>query len=104
MTVEALENDCTHDSTIVVSEFEKRAKSEQERYDDATVSRFYTVLVFQTQKQMLEFTKKSKIDEITDLVFVDGMKFAKKIGIELTSDVPPIPQTKKNKSYDEFAM
>jgi len=102
LSVEALENDFENDLSVVTTEFEKRAKTEQARYDDATNSRFYLCLVFQTQEQMLEFSEKSKISEITDSIIVDGMKFAKKIGVELTSEVPPVPKIKKNKSYEEF--
>ncbi len=90
------------DQSVVLPEFEKRAQAEQERYDDATNSRFYCCLCFQSQEQMIEFKHKTGFDKITDKIFIDGMKAAKALGIELTSLVPPVRKGKKKSGYEEF--
>jgi hypothetical protein len=86
------------DQREVISEFQKRAQAEDARVKDATNSRFYICVCFQNQEQMLEFCTKSGIDDITDKIFVDGMKWAKKLGIKLDTPVPPVRKIKKTEN------
>jgi len=100
--VQALQDDFKKDLSDVLSEFEKRANDEKVRDTEATGSRFYLCLCFQTQEQMLEFAEKSKFGTITDDIFIDGMKAAKLMGIKLESEVPPIRKINNRNEYAKY--
>jgi len=102
--IQALQDDFKEDLSDVLSEFEKRAKEEKVRDTEATGSRFYLCLCFQSQEQMLEFSEKSGFNKISDDIFIDGMKAAKLMGIKLESEVPPIRKINNRNDYAKYSM
>jgi len=100
--IEKAEKEFSEALSGALDTFQQRKESEEKRYDDATNSRFYFCLCFQTQEQMLEFTEKSKFNTISDSIFKDGMKAAKLMGIELTSEIPPVRKPKTKTGYEKY--
>lgn len=68
--------------------FKERAQNENARLLDATDSEFWFSVCFQTREQKEEFLKKAGLFDIGDK-YIDGLKVAAKMGINLESPVPP---------------
>ena len=78
--------------TSLNSGFKERQKKETERFNDSVECGYHLCIVFQNNKMREEFAKEIGVG---DKIFIDGMDFAKRFGIDLKT---PIPEMKKTKS------
>jgi len=85
-----LEAAAAQEMSDALKAFKNRAKEEDGRFQDATDSEYWFCICFQTRAQKDEFLKKMGWWEIGDK-YLDGMRVAAELGIELESPVPPLP-------------
>lgn len=76
--------------------FRERRKNEQKRFTDATDSEYWCALCFQTREQKEEFLQKLNLAPLGDK-YIDGMKAAGVLGIEIEAEVPPLPKPKNHR-------
>jgi hypothetical protein len=85
--VETMFEDLTNEH---LTSFKERSQKENDRFTDMVDGNFYTTLVFQTGEQCREFCKKCGIPDGLQNLFLDGLKVAEHLGIEITSPTPPL--------------
>lgn len=76
------EEDSKLEISATLQAFKDRAKAEEKRRADATDSEFWVAVVFQTRAQKEEFLAKVGMPPDEDK-YLDGQKFAAKLGIDL---------------------
>lgn len=86
-----IQKEAEEELSEVLSGFKQRAEIEEQRFLDATDSEYWFCLCFQTREQKEEFLEKIGLMELGDK-YIDGMKAAQKLGITMTSRVPPMPR------------
>lgn len=79
----------------VLSAFQQRAKTEQDRFADVTDSEYWVCLCFQSREQAEAFAAGAKLP--AGEKYVDGRKFARRLGIEL----PPEPEIRRTRSANK---
>lgn len=77
-----MEGDVEAETSAILQGFKDRAKQEAQRFEQATDTRFYCVLVFQTEDQKHEFLSAMKWLDHGD-AYLDGLELAKRQGIKL---------------------
>lgn len=78
--------------------FQERAAKEQDRRTDATDSRFWVALCFQTREEKEEFLVKAGLADLAlDSDYLDGAEVAKRLDVELTSPTPKWRDARINK-------
>lgn len=80
----------------LLEKFAERNKLSQEKLQDVSDSNFWTCIVFQSRAQAEDFHKKLGLD--TQDVYIDGVEFAKKIGIDIIK-VKCTPNNKKKSTF-----
>ncbi len=85
-----IEAQAAEEVSEILDGFRARAEREDARHEDATDSEFWIALCFQTRAQKEEFLRKLGLFEMGDK-YLDGMEVARKLGVTLTSPVPPMP-------------
>jgi hypothetical protein len=69
--------------------FQERAAKEQDRRTDATDSRYWIAVCFQTREQKEEFLLKSGLVDLAEAGdYLDGAEVAEHLDVELTSPTP----------------
>jgi hypothetical protein len=69
--------------------FQERASKEQDRRADATDSRYWVALCFQTRAEKEEFLIKAGLADLAlESDYLDGADVAERLDVELTSPVP----------------
>lgn len=76
--------------------FKERAKAEDKRFVDNTDSEYWICLGFQNRAQKEEFLRLTGIIALGDK-FLDGMKVAKLLGVELATPIPITQRVKIDK-------
>lgn len=80
------------------SAFQKRASKEQDRRADATDSRYWVALCFQTAAEKEQFLIGSGLADLAlDSDYLDGAEVAERLDVELTSPVPKWKDARINK-------
>jgi hypothetical protein len=80
------------------SAFQSRASKEQDRRADATDSRYWVALCFQTAAEKEEFLIGSGLADLAlDSDYLDGAEVAERLDVELTSPVPKWKDARINK-------
>jgi hypothetical protein len=78
--------------------FQDRASKEQDRRADATDSRYWIALCFQTRAEKEEFLIKSGLADLAlESDYLDGAEVAERLDVELTSPVPKWKDARPNK-------
>jgi hypothetical protein len=78
--------------------FEERAKREQDRRADATDSRYWVALCFQTREEKEAFLIASGLADLAiDSDYLDGSEVAKRLDVELTEETPKWREARINK-------
>lgn len=85
-----IEAEAAEEVSEILNGFKARDERECARREDATDSEFWVAVCFQTRAQKEEFLRKLGLLEIGDK-YLDGMEVARKLGVTLTSPVPPMP-------------
>jgi hypothetical protein len=83
------------------TDFQKRAREENQRFEDATDSEYWIALCFQTREQKEEFLKKLDLLDLGDK-YLDGRAVADKLGVQLDSETPKWREGKKNRRLTEL--
>lgn len=65
-----------------------RASKEQDRRTEATDSRYWVAVCFQTREEKEEFLAKAGLADMGEDIYLDGRETAERLGIELTSERP----------------
>jgi hypothetical protein len=86
----------------ILAGFKSRQATEQARYEDAVDSQFWIAICFQTSEQAEEFLKKTGWLDIGEK-YLDGLEVAQRMGINLTSDIPPIQRFKIDSTLLEMS-
>jgi len=76
--------------------FKERAKAEDKRFVDNTDSEYWICVGFQSREQKEEFLRLTGIDRLGDK-YLDGMKVAGLLGVELATTIPPVHKFKIDK-------
>lgn len=87
------EKDSELELDALSSGFRERRKNEQARKLAATDSEYWCALCFPTRELKEEFLKKLSLINLGDK-YIDGMKVAERLGVELISEVPAAPKLK----------
>lgn len=90
------------EASEVLTAFRSAASREDQRFLDATDSEYWVAVCFQTREQKEEFLRKALIAHLGDK-YLDGMKVAQVMGIELTSRVPAMPNLRIDRRLVELA-
>lgn len=90
------------EASEVLTAFRSAASREDQRFLDATDSEYWVAVCFQTREQKEEFLRKARIEHLGDK-YLDGMKVAQVMGIELTSRVPAMPNLRIDRRLVELA-
>lgn len=78
--------------------FQNRASKEQDRRADATDSRYWVALCFQTAAEKEQFLIGSGLADLAlDSDYLDGAEVAERLDVELTSPVPKWKDARINK-------
>ena len=92
------EVDSKADLDAVKKGFRDRLKAENKRKVDATDTRYWCCLCFQSHGQLMAFLEKSGMRKFGDK-YLNGVKVAKMMGIELPDDeVPYVDEPKIDKA------
>jgi hypothetical protein len=83
------------------SEFQKRAKVEQDRFALSTDSRYWVCFCFETEVQKQEFLRRLKLDALGDM-HVDGLEAADILGVPLESPRAAFARGKVNKKLTDL--
>jgi hypothetical protein len=87
-----------------LTEVERKFRESSEKYratmKDLNDSNFWTCIVFQSKEQAQEFNERMGFS--SDSSFIDGLKLAKEIGVEIKSPTPSMPRFKIDKSYQKL--
>lgn len=76
--------------------FREQLKSEKSSMDTAVDSGFWCCICFVTYDHKMEFLQKTGLQALGDK-YIDGHKFAKALGIELTTSLPKKPNMFKER-------
>lgn len=79
--VDDVEKDTRAELDAVQAAFRDRREKEKQRYELATDSEFWFCVCFQTREQKEKFLSAIGLDR--DVKYIDGLKYAKKIGVSL---------------------
>lgn len=90
------ETDSLAEMDAVKQGFRDRKLGEQARFKDATDSEYWVAVCFQNREQKEEFLRKAGIIDLGDK-YLDGMKVADRLGVELTAEVGAMPKLKNHK-------
>jgi hypothetical protein len=78
--------------------FQDRASKEQDRRADATDSRYWVAVCFQTRAEKEEFLIKAGLADLAmESDYLDGAEVAERLDVELTSPVPKWKDARINK-------
>lgn len=78
--------------------FQDRASKEQDRRADATDSRYWVAVCFQTRAEKEEFLIASGLADLAlESDYLDGAEVAERLDVELTSPVPRWKDARPNK-------
>ena len=97
LTVEEMEEKTLEETNAVLNAFKERTENENARLLDATDSEYWFAVCFQTREMKEEFLQKVGLLKLGDK-YLDGLKVAKALGIQLDSPVPP------NRKITRFKM
>lgn len=93
--------DSLAEMSVVESEFKARAKEENKRFIEATDSEYWIALCFQTRAQKEEFLEKLKLIDLGDK-YLDGLKVAKRLNVDIESPTPADRKFKVDKVWDSL--
>lgn len=90
-----------------LDELQQVCRDRQRNHRDAMADQndgdFIAVLVFQSREQKLEAMQKLGLaNMLDDGQYIDGMKACRKLGVNLTTPVLPVPSDRVNTSWNEF--
>lgn len=98
-----VEEDCKRELAVVKTSFQERKATEEARRKKATDSEYWVCLCFQTREQVEEFMRNCEHPR-PDEKYVDGVKFARRIGKGVTIDATPYGQAKIDPKWSKLAM
>lgn len=93
-----LEHDALAETDALMSEFQKRAKAEEDRVEIATDSEFWFAVCFQTREQKDEFLKNMGLFQIGDK-YLDGVRVARKLGVSISPANVSYPDSRIDKKF-----
>lgn len=80
----------------LLSSFADRNKKSQDKLNEVSNTNFWSCLVFQTERQARDFMQKAGFNP--DDVYIDGVEFAKRFGIDIIKD-EAVKNKKKNSNF-----
>lgn len=99
----SLEDEARAEIDAVARGFRERGKAEAARFRDNTDSEYWVCMGFQSREQKEEFLGALGLLAHGDK-YLDGLKVAKALGIDLKTEVPPMPKFRVDGSWGRFAL
>ncbi len=104
--IDRIEESVNGEVNEILSAFKQRAEREDDRFTDATDSEYWVSIVFQNRAQKEEFLRKIGIDLVHDGdKYLNGMKVAEVLGVQLETPVPPLPRNRRmDREFQDMAF
>jgi hypothetical protein len=96
-----LEVDARKDMDEVLSDFQKRARAEADRFREITDTEYWCCFCFENRGQKEEFLQKLKLLDLGDK-YIDGLAAAKILGVKIEQPRAEWPRIRVNKKLAEL--